>query len=90
MDSPDRSYGLPPLLVLETTMEQKFKLRQVKDMLDKLDGEEIKEVFLALQEQNFVLGNTVANLVKEWGKPQNPPTTGEVASLFGHLFGTKD
>ena len=65
-------------------------MRQIKDKLDEIDGDDIKDVFLALQEQNFILGNTVANLLKEWGKPQDLPTTEEVQSLFGILFGTKD
>ena len=55
-----------------------------------IDGDDIKEVFIALQHQNFILGNTIANLLKEWGKPQNHSTTNVEQSLFGTLFGTKD
>jgi len=71
-------------------MEQEFKLRQIHDMIQDIDADDLREVFMAVQQQNFILGNTIQNLVKEWGKPQNPPTTEEVVSLFGTLFGTKD
>ena len=90
MDSANQFSGLPPMPVLKLTMEQEFKMRRLKDMLDTLDGDDIKEVFIALQHQNFILGNTIANLLKEWGKPQNHSTINVDQSLFGTLFGTKD
>jgi hypothetical protein len=65
-------------------------MRQIRDKLDLINGDEIKDVFLALQEQNFILSNTITNLLKEWGKPQNPPTIEEVLSQFGISFETKD
>jgi len=43
---------------------------------------------MALQEQNFVLGNSLTNLVKKW--PKVPPTINEVPAMFGILLETKD
>lgn len=37
------------------------------------DKEDVVELLMALQEQNFVLANTVMNLVKQW--PNRLPTT---------------
>jgi hypothetical protein len=50
------------------TMEQQFKMRQIEDALNhpSTRKEDIITVFLALQEQCFVLGNNVSNLVKQW------------------------
>lgn len=47
-------------------MEQEFKMRRLDDMLPKADKEDLITVFVALQRQNFVLSNTVSNLVKQW------------------------
>jgi hypothetical protein len=57
-------------------MEQDLKMRRLTDMLPTADKEDIITVFMALQRQNFVLSNTVSNLVKQW--PTHPPTTPEV------------
>ena len=54
-------------------MEQQFKLRQLEDLLETADREDIITVYLALQRQNFCLTNTVTNLVKKW--PNNPLLT---------------
>ena len=51
-------------------MEQEFKIRRLTDLLPKADKDDIVTVFLALQRQNFVLANTVSNLIKEW--PTHP------------------
>ena len=53
------------------TMEQKFKMRQIEDALNhpSTRKEDIITVFLSLQEQCFVLGNNVSNLVKQWPTP---------------------
>jgi len=56
-------------------MEQQFKMRRLDDLLPEASKEDLITVFIALQEQNFVLSNTVANLVKQW--PSHPPTTPE-------------
>lgn len=37
------------------------------------DKDDVIELLMALQEQNFVLANTVSNLVKQW--PTRLPTT---------------
>jgi hypothetical protein len=57
-------------------MEQDLKMRRLTDLLPDAEKEDIITVFMALQRQNFVLSNTVSNLVKQW--PIHPPTTPEV------------
>ena len=61
------SYGPPPPIT-ELTMEQDLKLRQISDRLSsgEVDYKDIVTVFLALQKQNFVLANSMINLVKQW------------------------
>ena len=54
-------------------MEQDLKMRRLNDLLPDATKEDIITVFLALQKQNFVLSNTVSNLVKKW--PTFHPTT---------------
>ena len=74
-------------------MEQQFKLKQIENALrhPETKKEDIITVFLALQRQCFVLGNSMSNLVKKWPTPtpQAPPTTEEGTSKFGPSFGTK-
>ena len=53
-------------------MEQDLKMRRLNDLLPDATKEDIITVFLALQKQNFVLSNTVSNLVKKW--PTNAPS----------------
>ena len=55
---------------MEMTVEQQFKLRRLNDLLPEAKKEDIITIFMALQHQNFVLSNTVANLVKQWPLPQ--------------------
>ena len=71
-------YG-PPVPIIELTMEQDLKIRQIKDALEKAETtkEDIIIVFLALQRQCFVLGNNMSNLLKNWNKPQDRATTVE-------------
>ena len=75
-------------------MEQQFKLKQIEDALrnEGTRKEDIITVFMALQRQNFVLSNTVSNLVKKWPTvtSQDPPTTDEGQSKPGTLFEIKD
>ena len=59
--------------ITKLTMEQEFKLRRLDDLLPKADKEDIITLFMALQEQCFVLGNNVTQLVKQW--PTHPNTT---------------
>jgi hypothetical protein len=56
-------------------MEQDLKMRRLTDLLPEAEKDDIITVFLALQKQNFVLSNTVSNLVKKW--PNHPSITHE-------------
>jgi hypothetical protein len=60
---------------MELTMEQQFKLRRLTDLLPEAKKEDIITIFMALQHQNFVLSNTVSNLVKQWPIPRDQATT---------------
>ena len=63
-----QSYGLPPP-VTQLTMEQDLKMRVIEDKIKAgyhENKEDIITVFLALQRQNFVLGNSIKNLVDHW------------------------
>ena len=75
------------------TMEQQFKMKQIENALrsDEAKKEDIITIFLALQHQNFVLSNTVANLVKKWPTqiPQDRRTTDGEAFKFGTSSETK-
>lgn len=75
-------------------MEQQFKMRQIEDALNSSKGEvdSIITLFLALQRQCFVLGNSLSNLVKHWPTPtqQDQSTIEEVLSKFGISSETKD
>ena len=74
--------------VVELTMEQEFKLRQIEDGLKEASKEDIITVFLALQHQCFVLGNNIKQLITEW--PSHPPTTHEAPWKRGTLYETRD
>ena len=65
----------PPPPIIELTMEQDLKMRRLNDLLPEAEKDDIITVFLALQKQNFVLSNTVSNLVKKW--PNHPSITHE-------------
>ena len=68
------NFGPPPPITKLTT-EQDLRLRLIKDQLnkDEVRKEDIITVFLALQKQNFVLSNSLMNLVDNW--PQEPVAT---------------
>ena len=87
------SFGPPPPIT-DLTFEQDFKMRQIEDALNKptTAKEDIITVFLALQRQNFVLSNSLTNLVKKWPIPTqlDPTTIDEVLSRFGTSSETKD
>ena len=76
------------------TYEQDLKLRLLEDNLrDKYieNKEDIITLITALQHQNFVLGNSITNLVNKWPPPPPvPATTNEVLPMFGILLETKD
>ena len=61
----------PPPPITELTLEQEFKVRQIEDAIkrDDVRKEDIITIFLALQRQNFVLGNNMSNLLKHWNLP---------------------
>jgi len=62
--------GLPKPIT-ELTVEQDLNLRLTYDSLCKptTDKADIITVFMALQEQNFILVNSLNNLVKKWPSP---------------------
>ena len=71
-------------------MEQDLKLRQLEIALERedVDIKDVATVFIALQRQNFVMANSITNLIDKW--PTVPPTTKEVPAMFGILLGNKD
>ena len=75
------------------TMEQQFKLKQIENALRHPDTklEDVITIFLALQHQNFVLGNSLSNIVKKWPTqiPQDRRTTDGEAFKFGTSSETK-
>ena len=79
------SYGLPAPIT-KLTYEQDLKMRILKDKLNEnYDNhkEDIITLFLALQKQNFVLGNSLTNLLEKWN------TIEEDQSKSGILFGIR-
>ena len=79
------SYGLPAPIT-KLTVEQDLKMRILKDKLNEnYDNhkEDIITLFLALQKQNFVLGNSLTNLLEKWN------TIEEERSNAGILFGIR-
>ena len=78
-------YGLPAPIT-KLTYEQDLKMRVLKDKLNEnYDNhkEDIITLFLALQKQNFVLGNSLKNLLNKW------TTIEEGRSNAGILFGIR-
>ncbi len=67
-------------------MEQDLKLRQLEIRLEsgEVDYKDIVTVFLAMQKQNFVMANSILNLIEKW--PKVPPTINEDLSMFGILL----
>ncbi len=67
-------------------MEQDLKMRVLEDKLNASYDEHKEDIimlFLALQKQNFVLGNSLKNLIDKW------TTIEEEALKFGILFGIR-
>ena len=52
---------------VELTLEQDFKLRQLEDQLPHASKDDIITIFLALQHQNYVLGNNIKQLLLHYG-----------------------
>ena len=80
-----QSSGLPAPIT-KLTVEQDLKMRILKDKLNEnydSHKEDIITIFLALQKQNFVLGNSLKNLLEKWN------TIEEERSNAGILFGIR-
>jgi len=80
-------YFGPPPPITKLTVEQDLKMRVIKDRLELVyhdEKEHIINLFLALQRQNFVLGNSLTNVLEKW------TTIEEVALKFGALLETKN
>ena len=90
----DQSYGLPPPIT-KLTLEQDLKLRNVYDKLNKPETrkEDIITYLMALQKQNFVLGNSLTNLVEKWQERQiqmDLLITNADLPMYGILYEHKD
>jgi len=91
-------YYLPPLPppVTKLTLEQDLRLRNTWDALNKKSStkKDIITVFMALQQQNFVLSNSLTNLVEQWHKytqtDEDQDIIREAEEMFGTLFENKD
>ena len=85
----NRNSGPPPPIT-KLTLEQDLKLRQLELKLNsgEFDIKDFTTIFVALQHQNFVLSNSLTNLVHKWPKDQR--ITNEVIPMFGILLETKD
>ena len=70
MTSTNRNQYLgPPPPITKLTMEQDLQMRILEDKLNDIyhdRKEEIITLFTALQRQNFVMGNSIKNLVEHW------------------------
>ena len=59
----------PPPPITKLTVEQDLRMRLLEDRLEAIYHDNKKDVitlFLALQRQNFVLGNSITNLIDNW------------------------
>ena len=65
-------------------------MRLIEDRLNSgdVDYKDVVTVFLAMQRQNFVLANSLINLVEKWPKDQT--ITNEVLPMFGILLENRD
>jgi hypothetical protein len=91
----DPSYGIPAPIT-RLTVEQDLKMRVIEDKLKETyhdHKDDIITVFMALQKQNFILGNSIKNLVEKWPPPpipMDPHIINEVLPMFGILLENKD
>ena len=85
----DQSYGLPAPIT-KLTVEQEFALKKLEVRLNsgEVKYEDLATVFIAMQHQNFVLANSITNLVEKWPKVQ--PIINEVPAMFGILLENKN
>ena len=76
-------------------MEQDLQMRLLEDKLNsgKIRYEDLVTIFLAMQRQNFVMGNSIKNLIQQWPPPQiqsDPHITREGLPMFGILLENRD
>ena len=85
----DQYYGLPAPIT-ELTMEQEFQMKKLELRLKsgEVKFEDLATVFIALQHQNYLLSNSITNLVEKW--PKVPPIINEDLSMFGILLETRN
>jgi len=73
------------------TIEQDLQLKLMFDAISKpsTTKEDLITIFMSLQHQNYILSNSMMNLVKKWPKPtkEDQNTTNEGPSRPGILFG---
>ncbi len=71
-------------------MEQDFQMKKLELRLNsgEVQYEDLATVFLAMQHQNFILSNSITNLVDKWPKVQ--PTINEVPAMFGILLDNRN
>ena len=71
-------------------MEQDLQMRLLEDRLNsgEVKMKDLITVFLAMQRQNFVMGNSIKNLIQQW--PKVHPTINEVPAMFGILLENRD
>ena len=62
----------PPPPITKLTHEQDFKIRQLEVFLSKKETrrEDIVTILVALQRQNYVMANSLMNLVDKWPTPE--------------------
>ena len=71
-------------------MEQDLQMRKLELSLNsgKVNYDDVVTVFLAMQRQNFVMGNSIKNLIDKW--PKVPPIINEELSMFGILLDNRN
>ena len=86
------SSGVPkPITTL--TLEQDLQMRVLFDAIsqNEPDRDDLNTLIMSLQHQNYVLSNSMMNLVKKWPTtnptPKDQTITKEVKPRFGTLFG---
>jgi len=90
----DQYFGIPEPIT-KLTMEQDLKMRLIEDKLKSgyhNNKEDIITFIVALQHQNFVLSNSITNLVEKWPLTIQSDQTiiNEVGPMFGLLLESKD
>ena len=88
----DPSYGLPAPIT-KLTMEQDLRMRVTEDKIRQGyhdNKEDIITVFMTLQKQNFVLSNSLTNLVEQWPTLPDLYITNEELPMFGILLENRD